>query len=109
MGVVEQLCNRIAFIDKGNIIKIGTKEELKNLMHTEIKIEVFINDNKNQLKSELNNNNFIKEIIDMNNGFIISIKERNNFPNLLSILSKYNVTKINEQEINLSDLFRKFL
>ena len=42
MEEVEQLCTRIAIIDKGKNIAIGTKDELKKMIHnTEtIKIEV---------------------------------------------------------------------
>jgi len=109
MGVVEKLCDRIAFIDEGNIIKVGTKNEIEKLMHTEIKVELEILENKNQLKSELLQQDFIKEIIDTKNGLISILKSRNNYNNLLFIMGKYQVLKIKEQELSLEDLFLKII
>jgi len=109
MGVIEKLCDRIAFIDKGNILKIGTQEGLKRLMQTEINIEIEISKSKKELKSELDQYEFVKEIEETNKGFIISLIERNNYRNLFSILSNFPVRKIKEQELTLGDLFLKLI
>jgi len=109
MGVIEKLCDRIAFIDKGNILKIGTQEGLKRLMQTEINIEIEISKSKKELKSELDQYEFVKEIEETNKGFIISLIERNNYRNLFSILSNFPVRKIKEQELTLGDLFLKII
>jgi len=109
MGVIEKLCDRIAFIDKGNILKIGTQEGLKRLMQTEINIEIEISKSKKELKSELDQYEFVKEIEETNKGFIISLIERNNYRNLFSILSNFPVKKIKEQELTLGDLFLKII
>ena len=109
MSVVEKLCNRIAFINNGNILKIGTQEDIKRLIKTEIKIEIEIVKNKNQLYSELMQQNFLNDIIDKKNGFLISLKERKYYKELFSILSKYDVLKINEQKLSLEDLFLKII
>ncbi len=105
MSLVEQLCDRIAFIDKGKILKIGTKEDISKLIQQEIKIVIEISEIKNQLKSELNKNNFIKEVIEINNGFIVRIKNRDYYKDLIQILRNYKILKIKEQELSLEDLF----
>ncbi len=109
MSVVEKLCNHIAFINNGNILKTGTQEEIKSLIQTEMKVEVEIKNNRNQLKSELNHQNFLNKIIDNENGFIISLKNRKFYKELFLILSNYDILKINERELSLEDLFLKIV
>jgi len=109
MNVVEKLCNRIAFISKGKISRIGTTKKISRLMQTEIKVEIEINDYKDQLKSELYHQNFVNEVIDTNEGFIVCLKNRNSYGNLFAILSKYKILMIKEQEISLENLFVKLV
>ncbi len=107
MNVIEKLCDRIAFINKGQILKIGYKEDLKAFDQSEIKIEAKILENKNELKQELIQQNFIYKVIDIKEGFVIFLKSRNFYPDLLSVLSKYKILKVKELEISLEDLFLK--
>lgn len=109
MNVVEKVCNRVAFINNGNILKIGTKDDLINLIEREVEIKVEIIENKNQLKSELKPQAFINDIFNENNGLIISLKDRRHHGKLFSILSRYKVLKIKEQELSLEDLFLKLI
>ena len=109
MSVMEKLCDRVAFIGKGKILKVGTKDDIKRMMQKEIKIEVLINGSKNQLKSELNQESFINEIIIENNALIVSLKNRDSYKDLLSILCKYPIQKVKEQELSLEDLFLKII
>lgn len=109
MNVVEKLCNRIAFINNGEIVKMGAQEEMKRLIQTEIKVVIEIVDNKNQLKFELNQQDFINDIIDINKGFIVSLKNREFYQNLFLILSTYKILMIKEQEMTLEDLFLKMI
>ena len=108
MNVVDKLCNRIAFINKGEILKVGTKEDLKKFAQFEIKIVIEIDDKKNQLKQELSKEDFIGEIIDSNNSLIITLNDRKHYADLFLILSNYHqVKKIREQEPSLENLFLK--
>ncbi len=109
MKVVEQVCNRIAFIDKGKIIKLGTKDDIQKLEHLDIAIEVEIEINKDHLKSELEQQTFIKEINGNQNGFEILINDRDYYQELLSILRKYKIRKVKEIEYSLEDLFLKLI
>jgi len=107
MSVVEKLCDRIAFIDKGNILKIGTQNELKDLMQKEIKIKIDLHKDRKKLIEELNKTEFIKETYDVKEGVIILIKERVNYKDLFFILSKYQISKIKELDLTLENLFLK--
>ncbi len=109
MSVVEKLCDRIAFIDKGAILKIGTQNELKDLMQKEIKIKLDIYRDRKKLIEELNKTEFIKEIYEGKESLVISIKERANYKDLFFILSKYHISKIKELDFSLEDLFLKLI
>jgi len=109
MNFIEKSCDRIAFINKGNIIKIGKKEDIKRIMQAEIKVEIEIVENINNLKSDLVQEDFIREIIENKNGITVSLKSRKDYNNLLSILRKYTVLKIKEQESSLEELFLKVI
>ena len=108
MNVIDKLCNRIAFINKGEILKVGTKEDLKKFGQFEVKIIIEIDNKKNQLKQELAKEDFIGEIIDLNNSLIITLNDRKHYTELFLILSKYHsIKKIREQEPSLENLFLK--
>ncbi|MFX0036486.1 MAG: ATP-binding cassette domain-containing protein [Candidatus Hermodarchaeota archaeon] len=109
MNVVEKLCNRIAFINQGEILKIGTKEYIKNLIQQEIKIDIELLENKENLKSELEKHSFITNIESKNNLLTISIKKRENYKELFSILQNYNIIRFKEIELSLEDLFLEII
>jgi len=108
LSVVEKLCDRIAFINEGKIIKIGTQDEIKNLAGSEIKVEISLARKKQELISELHSHNFITDVSDQRkNGILIRLKERTYYKDLLSLLSNYEIMKIKEVEPSLEDLFLK--
>ena len=109
MNVVEKLCHRVAFINYGKILKIGTQREVKQLIKGDIIIKIDISKNKNQLKQELNKQEFVDKTIDNENGLIINIKNRENYSDLFSILKNYSVQFIEEQQPSLEDLFLKLI
>ena len=109
MSVVERLCDRIAFIKKGNILKVGTKEDITKLIQLDIKINIKIIENKKQLKAELNQQDFINEVIETKEDFIVSLRKRENYEDLLKILAKYKILMVKEQGLSLEDLFLQLI
>ena len=109
MSVVEKLADRIGILNKGNMIKIGSTEEIKRLEKIEISIEVGIRDNKDKVKTELIKQDFITNLIDTEEGFIISLRNRINYKALLLILAKYQILKIKEYDLSLEELFLKII
>ena len=105
MNVVEKLCNRIAFINHGKILKIGDKHDLKKLEQGGIEIEIAIESNKDRLMSELKSQEFIDEILSNKNKLNFILNNRKKYYKLFSILSKYKILKILEKELSLEDLF----
>jgi ABC-2 type transport system ATP-binding protein len=109
MNVVEKLCDHIAFIDKGNVLKIGAKREIKELLKAQIKVNIEVKENRDQLKKELENQKFV-EMVDINDsGLVVILKLRDNYNELLQFLSDYNILRINEPEISLEELFLKLI
>lgn len=109
MNVVDKLCDRIAFIDKGKILHVGTQQELKKLIESEIKINIRIENNQHQLINELNTQNFIIKTEQLNNNIKIILLEDKYYKDLFLILSKYDVKYIQEQDMSLDDLFVKII
>ena len=109
MGVVEELCDRVAFINKGKIGKIGTKEDISKFIKSEIKINIKLNNNKKDLGKQLRDQNYISSVENTEKGLEIILNERKNYNKLLSILSKYDIHMINERELSLEDLFIKII
>ena len=109
MGVVEKLCDRIAFINNGSILKIGDKESIKRLAQTEITLKLKILEKKNELKSELHQLNYVINITDGSDGLVLSLKNRSYYKDLFLILSNYEILKFNEIEQSLEDLFLKLV
>ncbi len=106
MDVVDKLCNRIAFIHKGEILQVGTKRDIKKFIQSEIKIEIEIVEGKEELIREFSKEDFITDIINSDKGLIVKIKDRNHYSNLFSILSRYrSIQKIQEQRVSLEGLF----
>ncbi len=109
MSVVERLCDRIAFIKKGIILKVGTKEDITKLIQLDIKINIKIIENKKQLKAELNQQDFINEVIETKEDFIVSLRKRENYEDMLKILAKYKILMVKEQGLSLEDLFLQLI
>jgi len=109
MSVVEKLCDRVAFINKGNIIKIGSKSELKRITQSEIKVSLEIREKKLELKKVLTQQNFTKEVFENNKGLDIILKRREDHTNLFRLLGNYKILRINEPELSLEEVFLRLI
>jgi ABC-2 type transport system ATP-binding protein len=109
MDVVDKLCTKIAFINNGKIIKYGSKEELRKLMQKRIKIFIGIDDNKIELMKELEQQDFITNINNEADGLHIELLKRDYYNKLFPIFLKYKITKIQEIDISVEDLFLKLV
>lgn len=105
LSVVEKLCDRIAFINEGKIVKIGTQDEIKNLAGPGITIEITLDKISHEIISELKGCDFISEKIEGKNSIVVHLKERRNYNDILKLLEDYDILKIKEIETSLEDLF----
>lgn len=108
MEEVEQLCNRIAILDKGKVIAVGTKEALKELTTMGEKITIEVQKLKKAIISELK---AMESIIDVKYEdetlFVTYKKGEDNLEKMISFLKQNNVkyTKIFSELPTLNDVF----
>ena len=101
-------CNRIAILDKGKVIAIGTKEALKELTTMGEKITVEVENLKKTIISELKT---MENIIDVKyedeNLFVTYKKGEDNLEKMISFLKENDVkyTKIFSELPSLNDVF----
>jgi len=108
LNIMEKLCDRIAIINRGKIIATDTQERLKDMMNEHIRIDLSIQNRKKELISELKSENFVTEIVDTNLGVTVHIINRDSYSRFLSITGKYPITKFDEKEPTLEDMFFKY-
>jgi ABC-2 type transport system ATP-binding protein len=105
MNVVSKLCERIAFLKAGEIIKIDTQDNFKKLISQEIRINLEISNQRQELIESLNQLGFIKEIEKSSKSILLIIESEEYLPKLFSVLKDYPVTNFNQKEPSLDDVF----
>jgi len=108
MEEVEQLCSRIAIIDKGKVIATGTKDELKGMISLGEKITVeAYNLREDQLEDILHISNITFVEYKENQLEIKSKKGKNNLIHVLDYLQSHEVNfgKIYTEMPTLNDVF----
>ncbi len=106
LSVVEKICDRVAFIKGGQIIKIGTQDEVKKLASIGFKLDITVAEKVPELISELSSQNFILSVKKRQKDVVgIRLRERSNYQDLLKILTNFPVRKIKERELSLEKLF----
>jgi ABC-2 type transport system ATP-binding protein len=108
MDVVQSLCDRIAFLKEGELIKIDTQKNFKKLITEEIRIQIEINNlKKNELIEAFSTVNFISDVVTDKNNIYFLLKNKICYSKLFEILKKYPITQIRELEPDLNDVFIK--
>lgn len=103
LAEIEQLCTRVAFIDKGEIISV---EDTKNLKYKNIEsVSIKVSDN-NKAIDALKDVDFIKNVIDKGNMLLLTC-EKNCFPMLINVLTTkgIEILDICKVQQNLEDRF----
>lgn len=109
MNIIDKLCSTLAFINNGKIVKFGSKDELRKFLQKGIKIFIGIDDNKIKLKQELEQQDFITNISNEAGGLNIELVKRDFYNKLFPIFGKYKITKMQEIDLSIEDLFLKLV
>ncbi|MDP4147354.1 MAG: ABC transporter ATP-binding protein [Bacillota bacterium] len=108
MEEVEQLCDRIAIIDKGKTVALGTKEELKSMIKIGEKITVEVFNLSPKVLKELTELPTVDKAEYRENTLVIrSKKGKNNLANILEFLNNHNIEfgKVFSELPTLNDVF----
>jgi len=108
MEEVEQICSRIAILDRGKVIAQGTKDELKDMIRSGVTIEIELLNAPSSVESEIKNlPHIISAQMDGNKLIVKSEKGKNNLVVLLDHLKSQNISfgKIYSAPPTLNDVF----
>lgn len=108
MEEVEQLCNYILIMDKGEVIAEGSKEEIKNLIDLGETIEIeLINPNEKILEDILKIDNVYQAYFKDKLLIVKSGKGRTNIPHVLNTLQTHQIgfERIYSELPTLNDVF----
>lgn len=108
MEEVEEICTRIAIMDKGRIIASGTKEELKEMINCGEKITIELIGFKENILDDIKKiPNVLSVEINDNYISIRSSKERNNLVNIIDYFKSNNIAigKVYSEPPTLNDVF----
>lgn len=109
MAIVEKLCERIAFINHGEIIRTGKKRDLQYIFQKGVQVFIELREKKQELLNKLIHLDYIVECVEEESGLIITLKERKDYSCLFSILQNYPITRIEEKTLSIEDLFLKVI
>ena len=108
MEEVEQLCDRIIFLDKGNILARGTSDELKELAKIEEKITVEVNNLDERYVHEITELKNVDVATYGGNILVVTYsKGKNNVSELIDYFKNHRIkyNKIFSERPTLNDVF----
>jgi ABC-2 type transport system ATP-binding protein len=107
MQEANELCDRIAIINKGKIITIDTPNNLKALIEKNLIVEISLKKDLPKLEKELKGVKYLIHVCRTREGLKAIIDQKSNLKKLLGLLAKYDVEGFDEREPSLEDVFVK--
>lgn len=108
MEEVEQICTRIAIIDKGRNIAVGTKDELKKMIHNTETIKIEVMELSDEVLNRIRGLDYVYEAENEDN--LLTVKCSGGSHNLMDILGILNecgilLGRIYSEQPTLNDVF----
>ncbi len=106
MAEADSLCDRVAILNKGKIIDVGTPSYLKSKIHGDVILKVKIQDidDVNSYKGLITKFESVGGVDFVDGEYLISLKHRNEISEIVDIFGN-NVNSINTKEPTLEDVF----
>ena len=106
MAEADSLCDRVAILNKGKIIDVGTPSYLKSKIHGDIILKVRIQNisDVNNHKEQIMKFASVSAVDFVDGEYLISLKYRNEMSDIVDIFGN-NVNSINTKEPTLEDVF----
>ncbi len=108
MEEAEELCDRISIINNGKIIITGTAEQLKKTLASNTTVVAEMSFPPAEMLEQIKKSRAVLAVYQTAKGLKIIIRHKSDLAGLLRILSKYNITKITEEEATMEDVFVKY-
>lgn len=108
MEEIEFLCNKIAIIDKGKVLALGTKDELKDIVSDKRILNLGVEDPFKVSIDKIKDIEGVSSVeIKENNILVSSSKEVNNLDKIIRVVSESEVkiTNIDFKEVTLETVF----
>ncbi len=108
MEEVEQICTRIAIIDKGKNIAVGTKDELKKMIRNTDTITIDIHSVSDDILNEIRNLSHVYETDFTNGKLVVKCSGgKHNLVKILGILTDHDTAfgRVYSEQPTLNDVF----
>jgi len=107
LDVANDVCSRIALLNKGNIVKIDTPDNLKAEIFRSIIVEI-ATPGADDLKKLLENEDFVEKVKEIEKFKIqVNLKHGEDFKNLLKIASEFEIWDLKKMVPSLEQVFLK--
>ncbi|BAW32290.1 MAG TPA: ABC transporter ATP-binding protein [Methanothermobacter sp.] len=104
MEEADYLCDRVAILNQGRILDVGTPQELKSKIKGDLALEIYLVDPSRVNLDLLEELRGVKNIRLDGNKMEVSLQERDIIPNIIRMLEG-NVYSVNTRETTLDDVF----
>jgi ABC-2 type transport system ATP-binding protein len=104
MDEADSLCDRVAILNQGKIIDMGTPEYLKSKIHGDIILELKVDNPNNNDADLIKGFDSVEEVNIKGNLFLISLKSKKDIKTIINVFNN-NILSVNTKEPTLEDVF----
>jgi len=104
MDEADSLCDRVAILNQGKIIDMGTPEYLKSKIHGNIILELKVRTPNNNEAELIKDFDSVEEVDINGNLFLISLKSKKDIKAIINVFNN-DILSINTKEPTLEDVF----
>lgn len=104
MDEADSLCDRVAILNQGKIIDMGTPEYLKSKIHGDIILELKVENPNNIDANLIKDFDSVEDVYIKGKLFIISLKSKNDIKSIINVFNN-DILSVNTKEPTLEDVF----